>query len=140
MSDAAGHVAAELRSPSRRGRGRGRGASLIEVIVATLILGLFSIQTVEFFARARFWFDQEERKRIATLLAQEALEKTGVPYADVVPRTDLRSIASIQYTIVVTVQGNTPDFGVNTVRCVVSWWALPSVSRAVTLASLVYDR
>jgi hypothetical protein len=140
MSAAADLGAAPLRRPSPVRRSRCRGASLIEVAVATLVLGLFSIETVEFFARARFWFDQEEHKRVATLLAQEALEKTGVPYADLIPRIELRSIASIQYSVVVTIQGGAPEFGVNTVRCVVTWWALPGVSRTVSLASLVYDR
>ena len=133
------HGAAPPRRSSPDRRHRMRGASLIEVAIATLILGIFSIETVEFFARARFWFDQEERKRVATLLAQEALEKTGVPFADLMPRCELRSIASIQYIIVVAVQNGTPEPGVNTGRCVVTWCALPGVSRSVSLASLLFD-
>jgi hypothetical protein len=140
MSEAASHVAARLRSPARRGRSRCRGAGLIEVVVATLILGLFSIETVEFFARARYWFDQEERKRVATLLAQESLERNGVPFVNVLPRTEMHIIASIQYRVAVTVQANTPDLGVNTVHCIVSWWAKPSIERTVSLATIVFDR
>jgi hypothetical protein len=139
MNAAAVHGTEPPRRPGEGRRSRCRGASLLEVIVATLILGIFSIETVEFFARARYWFDQEERKRVATFLAQEALEKSGVPFANLIPRIEVRSIASVQYSIAVMVQGNTPDIRINTIRCTVTWIARPGVPRSVSLASLAYD-
>ena len=66
------------RTPNRPGQ---RGMTLIEIMVATLILSIVTIGMVEFFAHGRMGLEQEERKRAATLLAQEALERTvAQPY------------------------------------------------------------
>jgi len=140
MSDVLSHLAARARRavghPPRQG-----GSSLAEIVVATLILGLVAIGISQFFARGRTWFDQEEHKRVATLLAQEALERTTAePYAQVAPWAEERSIASVSYAIAVAVQDDSPEAELKTVRCVVTWQALPASERTVSLATLVYDK
>lgn len=116
------------------------GSSLIEVVVATLMLSLVVIGTVEFFAKGRFWFDQEESKRVATLLAQEAMERTATaPYEQVLPLEETHPIAGVDYALEVTVDEDSPESSVKTVRAVVSWQAVAGGERTVSLATLVYD-
>lgn len=124
----------------QRSRRAERGSSLIEILIATLIVGLLAIGIVEFFSKGRIWFDQEERKRAATLLAQESLERTiAKPYALIAGWTENRRIGPVGYTIAVTVQANTPEADLKTVRSSVSWRATPTAQRSVSLATLVYD-
>ncbi len=118
---------------------RERGAGLIEVVIATLILTLVSLALVEFFAKGRIWFDQEERKRVATALAQEALERTtAAPYAEIASWQELRRISSLPYTINVTVRTDVPEVGLKTIQAVVSWPATPTAARNVSLATMAY--
>ncbi len=87
-----------------------RGASLIEIMVATLILSFVAIGTAEFFVRGRTGFDQEEHKRVGVLLAQEALERTvAQPYPQIVSWVEQRTIASVDYAIAVTAETDVPD-------------------------------
>ncbi|MBM3318550.1 MAG: hypothetical protein FJY75_11930 [Candidatus Eisenbacteria bacterium] len=117
------------------------GIGLAEVVVATLILALVAIGVSQFFARGRHWFDQEERKRVATLLAQEALERTVArPYAQVAEWGEERAVESVPFTIAVTVQEDAPEPDLKTVRCVVAWPAPPAAERSVSLATLVCGR
>jgi Tfp pilus assembly protein PilV len=131
-------------SPTRsRARGlRGcAGASLVELIIATLILGIVSVALVQFFARGRVWFDQEERKRVATLLAQEACERTvSQPYANIAAWNETRRVSMRSYGIAVTVQNDTPETDVKTVRSTVTWQATPSAQRSVALATMVFRK
>jgi Tfp pilus assembly protein PilV len=133
--------AARVRAPTGRNiRPAIQGVGLLEVVVATLILGMVALGFGQFLARGRFWFDQEERKRVATLLAQEALERTVArPYAQIGPWTERRVIASIPYAINVAIQVNVPETEMQTLRCVVTWPVTPTAQRSVSLATLVYD-
>lgn len=116
------------------------GSSLAEIVVATLILGLVAIGISQFFARGRFWFDQEEQKRVASLLAQEALERTVArPYPQVAAWNESRVIASVPYALVVTVETDVPESDMKTVRCAVTWQAASSAARSVSLLTMVYD-
>jgi Tfp pilus assembly protein PilV len=118
-----------------------RGVGLLEIIIATLIIGIITLGFGQFLARGRYWFDQEERKRVATLLAQEALERTIViPYAQICPWTEQRVIASIPYSIAVAVQVDTPETEMLIVRSAVTWPASSTTLRRVSLATLVYDQ
>jgi hypothetical protein len=133
-------AARDNRPTGRDARPAIRGAGLLEVVVATMILGMVALGFGQFLARGRYWFDQEERKRVATLLAQEALERTiARPYAQIGPWTEHRVIASIPYAIDVTIQVNVPETEMQTVRSVVTWPATPATQRSVSLATLVYD-
>jgi Tfp pilus assembly protein PilV len=134
--------AARMRAPAgRHVRPAIRGVGLLEVVVATLILGMVAVGFGQFLARGRYWFDQEERKRVATLLAQEALERTiARPYAQIGPWTEHRVIASIPYAINVTTLLNAPENEMQTLRCVVTWPVTPSTQRSLSLATLVYDQ
>jgi len=117
-----------------------RGASLIEIVIATLILSFISISMVEFFYKGRAGFDQEEHKRVAVLLAQEALERTvSLPYASIGPWNQARSVSAVDYAIAVTMQADTPENDMKTVRCTVTWDARPNVPRSVTLSTFVND-
>lgn len=125
------------RVPDRSGQG---GASLVEIVVAVLILSIVAIGMAEFFARGRTGFDQEERKRVGILLAQEALERTVArPYADIAPWAEERTIASVDYLITVTTLADAPESDITTVECVVTWNATPTATRAASLATLVFD-
>jgi Tfp pilus assembly protein PilV len=116
------------------------GASLIEIVVATLILSIVAIGMAEFFARGRAGFDREEHKRVGILLAQEALERTvALPYAQIGPWTELRTIATVDYDIAVTTAADDPEADITTVRCAVTWNATPTSTRTASLATLVYD-
>lgn len=42
------------------------GASLIEVVLAALMLSIVALGLVECFALARVWFDHKEHKRVAS--------------------------------------------------------------------------
>lgn len=133
----------DSRSPGRTNRvclvGR-RGEGLIAVIVATFLLGVVSLGLVEFFAKGRLWFDQEEHKRAATLLAQDAMERTvAQPYAQVLPWIEQRTVATHDYDIAVTVQTNVPEPDIKTVTVRVAWDATARARREVNLVTLVYD-
>ena len=120
---------------------RGRaGVSLLEVVIASFLVGVVSLGMVEFFARGRGAFDQEERKRVATLLAQDALEKArGTDFALIANSTQSRTIARIDYSIVVTVQADTPEPDIKTIRSVVTWRATPTANRSVSIVTMVYN-
>lgn len=127
-------------APATRRKPAQAGASLIEVTIATLILGLLAVGLVEFFAKGMVWFDQEEHKRVATLLAQEAMERTvAKPYAQVAAWSETRKISFVRYAVAVSVQSNSPQPDMKTVRSVVTWRAAPSAQRTVSLATLVFD-
>mgnify|MGYP001034759507 FL=1 len=105
-----------------------------------MIIGLLAIGIVEFFAKGRVWFDQEERKRVATLLAQESIERTiSKPYATITAWTENRRVGPASYAIAVTVLNDTPETNLKTVRSSVSWRATPTATRTVSLATLVFD-
>ena len=123
--------------PGPRGRA---GVSLLEIVIASFLVGVVSLGMVEFFARGRGAFDQEERKRVATLLAQDALEKArGTDYALIAPSSQTRTIANVAYTIAVTVQSDSPEVNIKTVRSVVTWRATPTAMRSVSLLTMVYN-
>ena len=100
-----------LRRTSRSGKHRdSRGVSLLEVMIATLILTIVVLGMVEFFAKGRKGFDMEERKRVATLLAQEAVERTTArPYDQIAPWSENRTVANIVYAVAVTTVANQPE-------------------------------
>lgn len=117
------------------------GAGVLEVVIATLILSITTILLVAFFARGRVWFDHEEKKRVATLVAQESLEQTvALPYDQILAWNRQTTISSFRYTIAVTVVNNSPEPDVKTVRSRVTWQATPAVQRNVTLVTLVRRR
>ena len=117
------------------------GAGVLEFIIATLILSITTILLVAFFARGRVWFDQEERKRVATLVAQESMEETAaLPYDEVLPWNRQATISSVRYTVAVTVAENDPEPDMKTVRSRVTWQATPAAQRNVTLTTLVRRR
>ena len=118
-----------------------RGTSLVEIIIASFLVGVVSLGMVEFFARGRGAFDQEERKRVATLLAQDALEKTrATDYALIATLSpSTRTIANVTYTIDVTVQTDVPDIDIKTISSTVTWEARPSINRSVRLDTMVYN-
>jgi Tfp pilus assembly protein PilV len=116
------------------------GASLLEVVISTFILAIVILGLVEFFARGRVWFDHEERKRAATLLAQEAMERAvALPYSEIQPVTDQRTIASVQYAINLSVDIDAPEAGMKTLRSEVVWQATPTAQRAVDLVTFVRE-
>ena len=118
-----------------------RGSSLLEVMIAVLILSIVSVAMSVFFARGRFMFDQEERKRVGTLIAQQALEQAkGMNYADVGAWSDTLTVANITYDLAVTVQAGAPAADMKTVRAVTTWQVRPTVDRSVSLATLIYDK
>jgi type II secretory pathway pseudopilin PulG len=126
------------RNPSRRQRQR--GSTLLEAMIGALIVAIISIQMIAFFARGRQWFDQEEHKRVATLIAQEALEQAAsADYVDVVPWTKHRTVAGIRYETTVTVLNNVPETDMKTVRVVVSWPATATSDRTVSISTSIYD-
>jgi Tfp pilus assembly protein PilV len=123
--------------PHRKGP---RGVGLLEVLIGTLLLSIVILGMVEFFSKGRKWFDQEERKRVATQLAQEAIERAhALPYADIAPWSEQRTIASVVYAMAVTSQANVPESEIKTVRSTVTWRATPTAQRSVSLVTLVYD-
>ncbi len=120
-------------------RSRAAGVGLLEVMIATLILGLVSVGMVEFFAKGRTWFDQEERKRVAALLAQDALERTlAQGFGGASGWEDDRRVASVPYAIEVEVLDDEPEADIKTITATVSWPAGREATRQVRLASMVY--
>jgi len=118
-----------------------RGSSLLEVMIAVLIVSIVSVAMSVFFARGRFLFDQEEHKRAGTLIAQQALERAkGMSYADVAAWSDTLVVANITYNLAVSVQAGTPAADMKTVRAVTTWRVTPTADRSVSLATLLYDK
>ena len=116
------------------------GSSLIEIVIATLILSFTAVGMAEFFASGRASFDREECKRVAVLLAQEALERTVTrPYEQVAPWTETRTVESTDYALAVTTEVDVPAPDLVTVRSVVTWSVTESATRAVSLVSIVSD-
>ena len=118
------------------------GAGLLEIVVATLIFSIVAIGLVEFFAKGRVWFDQEEHKRVATLLAQDALERTvSSSYADIADWNETRTVDHVQYRVSVTVEVNPPSMAdMKRIWSVVTWRAKPTAAdRTVSLASAVFN-
>lgn len=117
-----------------------RGTSLIEIVVATLILSIIAIGMVEFFARGHAGFDQEERKRVGTLLAQEALERTvALSYDQIDDWTEDRTIGTVDYTITVTAVDDAPESDMKTVACTVTWNSAARATRQAALTTFVYN-
>ncbi|MDO9170891.1 MAG: hypothetical protein Q7W29_03570 [bacterium] len=109
-------------------------------MIATLILSFVAVGTAEFFARGRTGFDMEEHKRVGILLAQEALERTvALPYPQIGPWGEQRTVASVVYVIAVTTQADVPESDITTVRCNVTWNATSTATRTASLATFVYD-
>jgi Tfp pilus assembly protein PilV len=128
------------KAPGARGRARARGAGLVEVIVSTLLLSLVALGLVEFFAKGRFWFDQEEDKRVATLLAQEAMERTlAAGYPAIQSWAEERTVSRLPYTLRVAVLEDVPEPQIKTIRATVQWTAAAGAPRSVSLATLAYD-
>lgn len=117
-----------------------RGASLIEIIIATLILGLVSIGMVEFFARGGLGFDREERKRVAVLLAQEALERTlARPYPAIATWNENRTVGGVDYAITVTSTEDVPEDDIKMLEATVVWNVTATATRDARLTTFVYD-
>jgi Tfp pilus assembly protein PilV len=115
------------------------GASLVEIVVATFILSIVAIGMAEFFAGGRLAFDQEEHKRVATLLAQEALERTtALPYVNIASWSETRTIDHVDYSIAVTAIENLPQPDIITLECDVTWDAVPTGTRTASLVTFVY--
>ena len=115
-----------------------RGASLVEIMIAVLILSFVSLGMVEFFASGRIGFDREEHRRVATLLAQEALERTvALPFPQITTWSEQRTVSRVVYTTMVTSQNNAPDIGMKTVQSSVTWNATPTSTRTVSLLTYV---
>lgn len=116
------------------------GATLIELIIAAFLVGVVSIGMVEFFARGRAAFDQEESKREATLLGQQALERAvATDYAALSSWNETRTVAATDFAIAVTVQNNVPEAEMKRVQVAVTWDAVPGVSRSITLSTMVFN-
>jgi len=114
------------------------GSSLVEIMIAVLILSFVGIGMAEFFANGRVGFDRQEHKRLAVLLAQEALERTVVqPYPQIGPWSEQRSIDSMDYTITVSTLPDVPEPGLKTVQSDVTWPAGPSDTQTVSLVTFV---
>jgi hypothetical protein len=110
-------------------------------MIATLIMGFVAVGLVQFFAKGRLWFDQEEHKRVATLLAQEATERTvAKTYSQIAAWTETRRVGPVSYSMAVAVQGDTPDANVKTVRSTVTWQATRTAQRSVSLATMVFNK
>ncbi len=125
------------RTPNRPGQ---RGMTLIEIMVATLILSIVTIGMVEFFAHGRMGLEQEERKRAATLLAQEALERTvAQPYELIDPWTEQRLVGSTTYTVTVAIQQNAPEMDMKAIACAVTWDIDATNERTALLTTFVYE-
>lgn len=109
-------------------------------MIGALIVAIIAIQMVAFFARGRHWFDQEERKRVATLIAQEALEQiSSADYADVASWTKYRTVSGVSYETSVIVVNDDPKPDMKTVRVVVSWPASASDDRTLSISTSIYD-
>lgn len=117
-----------------------RGVSLIEIVIATLILSFVAIGMAEFFTRGRIGIDQEEHKRVATMLAQEALERTvALGYDQIGTWGEQRTIGAVDYVIAVTAQADVPELDMKSVLCDVTWDVSTTETRTASLATLVYD-
>ena len=127
-----------MRAP-RRNR-REAGSSLIEIVIAALIMGIVVVGMVSYLSRGRDRLVQEEHKREATQLAQEAMERTVArSYAAIANWTETRHVSGATYTLAVTVQADTPDAGMKTIQALVSWPVSAGATRSVNVSTMVYN-
>jgi prepilin-type N-terminal cleavage/methylation domain-containing protein len=118
-----------------------RGVSLIEVVLATVILTVVAVGLVTYFAQGRVWFDHEEHKRVATQLAQDSLERTiARGYEDIGAWRETRDVAGVEYTIEVDVTVNSPDQDMKTIESVVWWNQTTQAKRSVSLVTMVWEK
>ncbi len=128
-----------IRRPASTRAGQ-RGMTLIEIVIAILILAIMAIGMSQFFTRGRIGFGHEEQKRIGVLLAQEALERTvSRPYTQIIDWSELRTIDATNYTVAVTTLVDAPEQDMKTIHCTVTWNLTPQETRSASLETFVFE-
>ncbi|HEY7460686.1 MAG TPA: prepilin-type N-terminal cleavage/methylation domain-containing protein [Gemmatimonadota bacterium] len=119
------HRCETLRRPaaSRRARRtRRRGFTLIEMMVAILLLGVGMMALAALTTTVTRANVQSSSRTVASSLAQERIERFRTePYALIVAGNDARVVDGVTYTRTWTVATNDPAPGLKTVSVTVSW-------------------
>lgn len=123
-----------MRVFQQTGRRGERGISLLEVLIATVLLSILATQVAAFMARGRVAILEEGRKRTAIHLAQTELEKfESLPTALMTSSSRTVTSGSWSYTVQTTVTPATPVADMNSVTVRVNWRTHRGASRSVQM-------
>ncbi len=119
------HRGETLRRPatSRRARRtRRRGFTLVEMMVAILLLGVGMMALAALTTTVTRANVQSSSRTVASSLAQERMERFRTePYATIAAGNDARMVDGVAYSRTWTVATNDPAPGLKTVSVTVSW-------------------
>jgi Tfp pilus assembly protein PilV len=110
------------------------GLTLIEVLIASVLVLLLVTEIAGFFARGRMAMVEEGRKRTALGLATAELERLeGQELSAMQPANDRLTVAGWRYDRTTRIDRDTPAPGLSRATTVVTWLTRAGKSRRVTL-------
>lgn len=117
----------------RKGPCRGNsGLSLLETLIATVIVSFLAIEVASFFTRGRAAILEEGRKRTAIQLAQGELERIETQPPGLITAGSRNIVAAgWPYRVQRTVSPGTPMAGMNSVVVRVDWQTRRGVARSI---------
>lgn len=129
-----------MRGFQRHLRRDNHGLSLLETLIATVIVSFLAIEVANIFARGRVAITEEGRKRTATQLAQGELERIETQPASLIVagERDL-VVAGRTYHLRTSVTPGSPVAGMSAVLVRVDWTTRSGVGRSVRLEAACSD-
>ncbi len=114
------------------------GFSLIELMASLIVLVVVIAGMSQFLYLGRGTYDDEERKRTATELANRLLEdRRARPFTDSLAADTTVSIDAVSYRSLITSQRGVPATYTRRITVTTSWSSTKGKSRNVTLATFM---
>lgn len=122
-----------MRCPAKRVR-NSSGLTLIEVLVAAVLIMLLATEVAAFFTRGRMSVVEEARKRTALGLATQELERLEMlPPGAMLDVADQIEVASWTYSRTTHIEADQPVAGMVQATTEVTWQTRAGKSRKITL-------
>lgn len=114
------------------------GFSLIELMASLIVLVIVIAGMTQFLYLGRGTYDDEERKRTATELANRLLEdRRAMAYTASLAADTTITVDGVSYRTVITSQSGVPSTYSKRVTAVTSWSSTKGRSRNVSLATFM---